>query len=355
MFPIFLRTAENTVIIIALKDFCAYGERKEVQNVTDISQIIVAPEKESLPLDMTMNRNGARVFVEIGFGNGEFLAHLAGRNPDDVFWGVEMSRSCILRALKRIQKNVPENAFLVCCDARFFLKECVPSRSLNGVFMNFPCPWPKKKHSKRRVSSGDFSSVIANVLKPGGIFELATDEEWYGMEVRNALSAVTGLKLESWAVNPERKVTTKYERKWIGMGKKIYLSRFVKTDADAETNTASPGRTEQMHVRVSGKGSLDRFLKEIYDRGEGDRETLWVCKKNYASPDGVHLLEIVATDGAFEQKFFLQFVQREEDVLVKIAPYSSPFLTPAVKGAIEGTAEKLKSFLGRPDAPERHI
>lgn len=63
----------------------------------------------------------------------------------------------------------------------------------------------------------------------------------------------------------------------------------------------------------------------------------------------------MATDGAFEQKFFLQFVQREEDVLVKIAPYSSPFLTPAVKGAIEGTAEKLKSFLGRPDAPEKHI
>lgn len=323
--------------------------------MTDISYIIVAPENEPLPLDMTMNSSGARVFVEIGFGNGEFLTHLACRNPGDVFWGVEMSRSCILRALKRIQKTVPGNAFLVCCDARFFLKECVPPRSLNGVFMNFPCPWPKKKHSKRRVSSGDFSSVIANVLKPGGIFELATDEEWYGMEVRNSLSAVPGLELESWAVNPERDVTTKYERKWIGMGKKIYLSRFVKKEADTATNAAFPGRAERMHVRVSGKGSLDRFLKEIYGQGEGDGEILWVCKKNYASPDGVHLLEIVATDGAFEQKFFLQFVEREEDVLVKIAPYSSPFLTPSVKGAIEGTAEKLKSFLGRPEASERHI
>ena len=323
--------------------------------MTDISHIIVAPENEQLPLAMTMNRSEARVFVEIGFGNGEFLTHIAGQNPDDVFWGVEMSRSCILRALKRIRKNVPGNAFLVCCDARFFLKECVPQGSLNGVFMNFPCPWPKKKHSKRRVSSGDFSSVIASVLKPGGIFVLATDEEWYGMEVRNALSAVPGLELESWAVNPERDVTTKYERKWIGMGKKIYLSRFVKTESDAARIPASPGRAGQMHVRVTGKGSLDLFLKEIYGQGEGEGETLWVCKKTYASPDGVHLLEIVATDGAFEQKFFLQFVEREEDVLVKIAPYSSPFLTPSVKGAIEGTAEKLKSFLGRPDAPERHI
>jgi hypothetical protein len=57
---------------------------------------------------------------------------------------------------------------------------------------------------------------------------------------------------------------------------------------------------------------------------------------------------VVAADGSFEQKFFLQGVQREEDVLFKVSPYSAPFLTPSVKGAIEMLAEKLGGSPGKP-------
>lgn len=122
----------------------------------DIREIIIMPEKQQLPLNILRARGETRVFLEIGFGNGEFLVHLARQNPDAVFWGVEMSRSCVLRALKRIRREELRNIFLLCGDARFILKECLPKESLDGIYMNFPCPWPKKKHTKRRVSSGDF-------------------------------------------------------------------------------------------------------------------------------------------------------------------------------------------------------
>ena len=71
---------------------------------------------------------------------------------------------------------------------------------------------------------------------------------------------------------------------------------------------------------------------------------MWVFKKCYSSDDGrEHLLEVVATDEGFEQKFFLLAVEREEDALVKMAPHSSPFLTSAVKGAAEGVASAIES------------
>ena len=316
--------------------------------MSDLKSIIVLPEKESLPLEMDRGKTGAEVFLEIGFGNGEFLENLAGKNRDRVFWGVEMSRACLMRACRRIEKKELSNACLICGDARFILKECVPSCSLEGIFMNFPCPWPKKKHSKRRVSSGEFSSEIARVLRPGGFFELVTDEEWYGMEVRDVLASHPALSLGAWEIDPPREVTTKYERKWLEMGKKIFLSRFVKRDGNSERKSGFLGRAEEVHVRVMGKHDLDSFLDSLYGLEGEAAGGRWVFKKQYASGDGARLIEVVAADGSFEQKFFLQGVQREEDVLFKVSPYSAPFLTPSVKGAIEMLAEKLGGSPGKP-------
>ncbi len=297
------------------------------------------PQKEQLPLDTRRESKGTRAFLEIGFGNGEFLVHLARQCPDDVFWGVEMSRSCVLRALKRIRAEELRNIFLLCGDARFILKECLPKESLDGIYMNFPCPWPKKKHSKRRVSSGEFPSEIADVLKPGAFFELVTDEEWYGLEVRNVLAAHPLLELTEWLINPPRSVTTKYERKWMEMGKRIFLSRLLRKRAGSAVGQRSLGRAEEVHIRVPKKGSLKDFVNTIHNKGGEKGDALWVYKRFYESAEGnAYIIETVAGDGSFEQKFFLQIVERDEDALIKIAPYSSPFLTESVRGALEGMA-----------------
>ena len=310
----------------------------------DIREIIIMPEKQQLPLNILRARGETRVFLEIGFGNGEFLVHLARQNPDAVFWGVEMSRSCVLRALKRIRREELRNIFLLCGDARFILKECLPKESLDGIYMNFPCPWPKKKHTKRRVSSGDFPSEIASVLKKGAFFELVTDEEWYGMEVRNVLAAHPLLELTEWKINPPRPVTTKYERKWMEMGKRIFLSRLQKKEAESSVGYRCLGRTEDVHIRVPGKGSLKKFVNDIHNMGGEKGDALWVYKRYYESAEGsAYIIETVAGDGSFEQKFFIQIVEREEDALIKIAPYSSPFLTDSVRGALEGMAHLIET------------
>ncbi|NLK18422.1 MAG: tRNA (guanosine(46)-N7)-methyltransferase TrmB [Synergistaceae bacterium] len=305
-------------------------------------KIIVLPEKEKLPLAMDRGRAPEAVFLEIGFGNGEFLEALARNSPDAVFWGAEMSGACLVRALRRAGRRGLGNLFLVCADARFFLRECVPAASLDGIYMNFPCPWPKKKHARRRVSKGDFPSEIARTLKTGGFFELVTDEEWYGEEVRDALASCPGLAQEAREINPPRPVKTKYERKWLEMGKNIYMSRFVKPAPWGGERDDFIGRADDVHLCVPGRADLDfalRGLKNVEGRAQ---DGFWVYKRAYSSGEDARLIEVVSGDGAFEQKFFLQAIQRDEDILVKTSPYSTPFLTPAVRGAMEGLAERLR-------------
>ncbi len=301
---------------------------------------IVIAERESLPLDMKLGRKKA--YLEIGFGNGEFLAYMAREDRESSWWGIEMSRSCVLRARSRIEREGLSNARILSGDARFFLRKCLAGESLDGIYMNFPCPWPKKRHSKNRVSNGSFPSEVARVLKKGGFFELCTDEEWYGLEVREGMIAHPHLEETAWQVDPIRPIRTKYERRWLEMGKSIYLSRVEKETCAAGGDPHYPGRAEDVHVRVQRKGQSESVLKELFGREEKDGTSLWIYKRSYSDEGKCRILETVTMDGDFEQKFFLLIVEGEDDCLVKIAPYSTPFLTPAVKGAVMALAAELE-------------
>ena len=303
-------------------------------------ECIVMAERKNLPLDVKLGRS--RACLEIGFGNGEFLAFMAREDRETTWWGIEMSRACVLRARRRIEREGLSNVRLLSGDARFFLRECLAGESLDGIYMNFPCPWPKKRHSKRRVSSGSFPSEVARVLKKGAFFELFTDEEWYGREVRDGMIAHPDLEEALWQVNPLRPVRTKYERRWLEMGKSLYLSRVEKKKRSAGGDPHYLGRAEDVHVRVQRRGSAGSVLKELFGREGKDGPSLWIYKRSYSDEGKCILLETVTMDGDFEQKFYLLVVEEEEDCLVKIAPYSTPFLTPAVKGALMGLAGELE-------------
>ena len=134
-------------------------------------------------------RPDAPRLIEIGFGNGDFLVHLAKKRPDALVFGVEMSHTCVEKALSRIRQQNLTNVRLLCGDARFLVRECFADNSVERIYMSFPCPWPKERHARRRVTSEGFSGSLASVLKIGGVFEMATDEGWYADEAAQILGA----------------------------------------------------------------------------------------------------------------------------------------------------------------------
>ena len=77
------------------------------------------------------------------FGNGEYTVRYAALHPDTFFVGMEVSPACVLRCAKRSVGL--DNLRLVRTDARYMMKELFADSSLDKIYMNFPCPWPKKR------------------------------------------------------------------------------------------------------------------------------------------------------------------------------------------------------------------
>ncbi len=304
-----------------------------------LDRTLVFPNRLDNPMQWLSPENGRDVFVEIGFGNGEYLRYLANTNPEALHVGIEVSQRCIDKAARIAHREGLDNIRLLFGDARFLLRECFPDASIQGVYMNFPCPWPKQKHARRRVTTQAFVDVLGTVLRRNGFFELMTDERWYADEVVEAMNHPGFLEVRQFQVNAERDITTKYQKKWIALGKKTYRVRVQKTAQHQIPRMA--GGMESMHVIVNDVSFDDNDLDRFRNREGGTAERHWVLSEAFAGSDGSGLIRAITVDEGFEQRFFIALHNREGKCVVKVDPSSSPYKTPAVRLALERTAAIL--------------
>ena len=135
----------------------------EIKTFTDIEQ--------ALP-------NYDKVLLEIGFGSGEHLAQMARSHPADLFIGCEPFVNGVASLLIKIDEEKIQNIRVYQRDARFLIKE-LPNNFLDGVFLLFPDPWPKRKHIKRRFLQDKTITDIYTRLKPGAYRRVASDHKEY--------------------------------------------------------------------------------------------------------------------------------------------------------------------------------
>jgi tRNA (guanine-N7-)-methyltransferase len=287
---------------------------------------------------------GRLPWVEIGFGNGEFLEHLAGAFSHQPMVGIEVSLTCLDKAARRLHRLGAENVRLLLGDARFLLRECFKDDGVERIFMNFPCPWPKNRHARRRITSKGFADVIASVLCVGGTFRLVTDEEWYAREAMAALGEHPALcsRLEDVEAS-DRPGATKYERKWRALGKNILSVVVEKATSWRGKRLVEEERA--LHVEVVFEGDLWQCLRALKGREGHRNEAYWIFREVFGGDDGSVLVRVIANDDGFEQRFFLRAVRRNDRVLVKIDDTATPFRTPAVRFALEEAAGILANHL----------
>ncbi len=116
----------------------------------------------------------APIMLEIGMGKGRFLLDISEKNPENIYIGMEYQSSVLYRALQKLEKSPRNNVLLMREDA-VRLCEFFDEGELDGIYLNFSDPWPKERHEKRRLTSGNFLSIYKKVLKPGGFVEFKTD------------------------------------------------------------------------------------------------------------------------------------------------------------------------------------
>ena len=155
----------------------------------------------------------APVEIEIGFGKGLFLVQEAEKNPDRDYVGIEMSTKYVKWTHRLLAKMELTNVRIVREEAHYFLDRYVPRSSVSRVHVYHPDPWPKRRHRKRRLVTGDFIDLLGRCLVEGGEIRLATDFEEYFEAMTRSFGSHPGFAptandeaiWEGWLTNFARK------------------------------------------------------------------------------------------------------------------------------------------------------
>ncbi|HVO04161.1 MAG TPA: tRNA (guanosine(46)-N7)-methyltransferase TrmB [Candidatus Cybelea sp.] len=170
------------------------------------------------------------VWLEIGFGGGEHLAHQAAANPDVGFIGCEVFESGIASALAHIETAKLGNVRIHPEDARQLLAVLKPG-ALERVFLLFPDPWPKRRHAQRRFVNRGNLDRLAELIAPGGELRIASDDptyiEWTLRHVPvHPAFRWTALSQQDWLQRPADAIETRYEKKAREEGRTPMFFRF---------------------------------------------------------------------------------------------------------------------------------
>lgn len=136
----------------------------------------------------------APISVEVGPGLGEFLVAMAVHHPERDFFAIEHVKSRVAHIEAELRRRALSNARVLHADATFALA-LLPAASVDSVFVQFPDPWWKRRHHRRRLLTPRFVARIRRALRAGGTVELITDVAEYFERARPMLDADPGLEL----------------------------------------------------------------------------------------------------------------------------------------------------------------
>lgn len=189
------------------------------EDLGDLSLTGVHRDDNPARLPVDLSRFGGRpLWLEVGFGGGEHLVHMAQRDPGIAIVGCEPFVNGIAMLLGKVRAAGLDNLAIHPGDVRD-LFEVLPDGIVQRAFLNYPDPWPKNRHHRRRFVTPGYLAALARVMAAGAEFRIATDIPDY---VRQALAEVprAGFALVShsgvaWADWP----STRYEQKALREGR----------------------------------------------------------------------------------------------------------------------------------------
>jgi tRNA (guanine-N7-)-methyltransferase len=137
---------------------------------------------------------GQPLEVEIGCGDGGFLARYAALHPERNFIGIERLKGRLGKLDRRGRREGLGNVRLMRIEAGYFVEYLLPPVSVEAVHIYFPDPWPKKRHHKNRLIQPPFVKSLGRALRPGGCVFLRTDDAEYFAQMREVFGGDPGFR-----------------------------------------------------------------------------------------------------------------------------------------------------------------
>ena len=292
--------------------------------------------------DRLFGRAGPLV-MEIGFGDGWFLAHLAKTQPSWNLLGAEVSIGSVTRAFKRMRRERIANVRLYPGQACFVLRTLLAPHTLHRIYVNFPDPWPKKRHHVRRLLRAPFFRLVSTRLAEGGALLFTTDHaDYFTFALDEARS--TGLFSIEQRSPPEAMLQTKYARKWRAQNLSIQHAAFIKT---AEAETSFPPAVENQdamhHAFLDGALPQPDAFERYIHRFDGGCVILLEALHPVGEDALIFMTRIEEEDLTQDVLVEAGPSRKSPDaVLVSLKTFGQPLATPGTREAVRAVTEWLE-------------
>ncbi len=189
--------------------------------------IIITQSEEGNPDRSAFFSDSKPIIIDLGCGAGNFLRDYARLYPDFNFYGFELRFKRLVKGALKFKKHKLTNIRLIQARAED-ITSWFPSGSIKEVNINFPDPWPKKKHLKHRLMTAGFLVKLNDLLEEGGHFVFKTDHCDYFRPVKSLIEEsglfdVVGCSedLHNSPFN-EHNIPTEFEQLFLSKGYPIY-------------------------------------------------------------------------------------------------------------------------------------
>ncbi len=191
--------------------------------------------------------NSAPVFLEIGSGKGKFISTLAGRHPENNYVAVEAQTNVGIRILEKAGELGLSNLRVVLRKVDDIRQFFAPGE-VSGIYLNFSDPLPKARYEKRRLTTAARLSGYSEILAPGGCIEIKTDNDgFFDFTLEEAKKSGLSQKIVTRNLHKSLysrdNITTEYEEKFLGEGKRINYAALCLTSEGKGGNSMSEERS----------------------------------------------------------------------------------------------------------------
>ncbi len=169
--------------------------------------------------------NDNDVVLEIGCGKGRFAVSFAKNNPDINILAVEKSDNVLICGAETARDEKLNNIKFLCCGAEY-LQRYIDKNSIKALYLNFSCPFPKKRYESHRLTAKRFLDIYKVILKDDAYIYQKTDNiHFFEYSLKSFTDNdffINDISLDLHNSDVEGNIVTEYEEKFSSLGMPIY-------------------------------------------------------------------------------------------------------------------------------------
>lgn len=216
---------------------------------------------------------------------------------------------------------------------------CAP-KSVDALFVNFPDPWPKPAHHRRRLVNDKFLQLVATRMPAGGIIDIATDHAEYAEWISSCLDRSPHFESRlglPYVTKEDERVRTKYEEKAVAEGRTCYYFKWQRNRKRVLDDFITPEESPMPHAVIKIPMNLEeigqRFRPIVYSTETTSVRLIDLYQS--VGKDSI-VVDTYIAEEPIEQRLLLAITSRETgDCLLHLHETGFPRPTPGVHYALQ--------------------